>query len=107
MVVDPGCMKCMDCVSVCPKGALYFSFARPSLFKKKRPAAAPAKRYDLSLVEELGVAAVALVSTLAFRDLYNGPPLLMSVGLAAITAFLALKLVHLLRRPSVRANTSS
>lgn len=104
MVVDPGCMKCMDCVSVCPKGALSFSFAKPSLFKKKRPAAAPAKRYDLPLVEELGVAAVALVSTLAFRDLYNGPPLLMSVGLAAITAFLALKLLHLFRRPSVRAN---
>ena len=78
MVVDPGCMKCMDCVSVCPKGALSFSFAKPSLFKKKRPAAAPAKRYDLPLAEELGVAAVALVSTLAFRDLYNGPPLLMS-----------------------------
>ncbi len=29
MVVDPGCMKCMDCVSVCPKEALSFSFARP------------------------------------------------------------------------------
>src|SRR4030095_9260277 len=24
MVVDPGCMKCMDCVSVCPNDALYF-----------------------------------------------------------------------------------
>ena len=26
MVVDPGCMKCMDCVSVCPNDALYFGF---------------------------------------------------------------------------------
>jgi tetratricopeptide (TPR) repeat protein/ferredoxin len=103
MVVDPGCMKCMDCVSVCPKGALSFSFAMPSLFKKGKAGSAPrAKRYDLSLSEELFVALLALVSTLVFRDLYNGPPLLLSVGLGGITAFLALKLWHLAKRPGVR-----
>jgi tetratricopeptide (TPR) repeat protein/ferredoxin len=101
-VVDPGCMKCLDCVSVCPKNALSFSFARPSLLRG-RPAEPRARRYDLSLGEELFVAAVAAASTLVFRDLYDGPPLLMSVGLAGITAFLALKLVHLVRRPAVRA----
>ena len=26
MVVDPGCLKCLDCVSVCPNDALYFGF---------------------------------------------------------------------------------
>jgi ferredoxin-type protein NapH len=26
MVVDPGCLKCMDCISVCPNDALYFGF---------------------------------------------------------------------------------
>jgi polyferredoxin len=101
MVVDPGCMKCMDCVSVCPKGALSFSFARPSLAKAKPPRPRT-KIYDLPLVEELAVAVIALAATLAFRDLYNGPPLLMSIGLGAITAFLALKLWHLARRASVR-----
>jgi len=101
-VVDPGCMKCLDCVSVCPKNALSFSFAKPSLFRG-RPAEPRARRYDLSLPEELFVAGVGAASTLVFRDLYNGPPLLMSVGLGGITAFLALKLVHLARRPAVRA----
>jgi tetratricopeptide (TPR) repeat protein/ferredoxin len=101
MVVDPGCMKCMDCVSVCPKGALRFSFAAPS-FLKKTPSAPRAKRYDLPLSEELLVACVGLVVTLVFRDLYNGPPLLMSIGLAGITAFLALKLWHLARRREAR-----
>jgi Fe-S-cluster-containing hydrogenase component 2 len=79
MVVDSGCMKCMDCVSVCPKGALSFAFARPSLLKRK-PSTRPAKRYDLPLAAEISIAVVALLTTLAFRDLYNGPPLLMSVG---------------------------
>jgi polyferredoxin len=101
MVVDPGCMKCTDCVSVCPKGALRFSFALPSLLKKA-PSAPRARRFDLSLSEELLAGAVGAVATLAFRDLYNGPPLLMSVGLGGITAFLSLKLWNLARRPSVR-----
>ena len=34
-VVDPGCMKCLDCVSVCPKGALYFGFGPPTLATPK------------------------------------------------------------------------
>ncbi|HEX4824347.1 MAG TPA: tetratricopeptide repeat protein [Candidatus Polarisedimenticolaceae bacterium] len=101
MVVDTGCMKCTDCISVCPKGALSFSFAKPALLKG--PAPAPrAKRYDLSLGEEIAVAAVAAASILVFRDLYDGPPLLLSVGLGGITAFTALKLWHLVRRPSAR-----
>lgn len=28
-VVDSGCMKCLDCVNVCPKDALYFGFGAP------------------------------------------------------------------------------
>jgi polyferredoxin/tetratricopeptide (TPR) repeat protein len=104
MVVDPGCMKCTDCVSVCPNGALRFSFALPSLLKKRRyPTESRAKRYDLGLAEEILAGAVGVVTTLVFRDLYNGPPLLMSIGLGGITAYLSLKLLHLILRPSVRA----
>src|SRR6185436_17288385 len=91
-----------DCVSVCPKGALRFSFGLPSLLKGKPPKPR-AKRFDLSLFDELLVSGVAAVATVTFRDLYNGPPLLMSIGLGAITAYLTLKLWQLLRRPSVRA----
>lgn len=38
MVVDPGCMKCMDCVQVCPKEALYVGWGAPALFAKARTA---------------------------------------------------------------------
>ncbi len=102
-VVDPGCMKCMDCVNVCPKGALYFGFAMPAAFSRNRaPYTVANARPALSLGEELLVGGVALGATLAFRGLYDGPPLLMSVGLGGITAFVALKLWHLVRRPTVR-----
>ena len=102
MVVDPGCMKCTDCINVCPKGALSYGFAVPALFKPA-PEKPRARRYDLTWPEEILVAAVAAISTLAFRGLYDGPPLLLSVGLGGITAFLTLKLYHLARRTEVRA----
>jgi polyferredoxin/Tfp pilus assembly protein PilF len=100
-VVDPGCMKCMDCVSVCPKGALSFSFARPSLFRR---ATGPprVRRYALGVREELVLAGICLGATAAFRGLYDGPPLLMSICLGGITAFAALTLWRLWRKHDVR-----
>ncbi|HXV75340.1 MAG TPA: tetratricopeptide repeat protein [Candidatus Polarisedimenticolaceae bacterium] len=92
-VIDPGCMKCTDCVSVCPKGALRFGFAWPRL-RARTPRPRPPGR--LSWPHELLVAAVALVATLAFRGLYDGPPLLMAAGLGAMTAFVALQVVRLI-----------
>src|SRR5256886_11298348 len=35
IVVDPGCMKCMDCISVCPNDALYFGFGKPAVAAAK------------------------------------------------------------------------
>jgi tetratricopeptide (TPR) repeat protein/ferredoxin len=101
MVVDPGCMKCMDCISVCPKNALRFGFAKPPVFAP-RPAGPGPRKFDLPLREEIAVLTVCAVATFAFRGLYDGPPLLMSVGLGGITGFIALRLWHLARRPTVR-----
>jgi polyferredoxin/Tfp pilus assembly protein PilF len=35
-VVDPGCMKCLDCVAACPNDALYVGFGAPALWTKRR-----------------------------------------------------------------------
>jgi Tfp pilus assembly protein PilF/NAD-dependent dihydropyrimidine dehydrogenase PreA subunit len=102
MVVDPGCMKCTDCVSVCPMNALYVGFGRPSLFRGRSAAPASERMFALRLPEELLLGLVFLVSLLTFRGLYDGPPLLMAVGLAGVTAFCVLQLVRLVRRPTVR-----
>jgi len=100
-VVDPGCMKCLDCVSVCPKNALSFSFGKPSVMRK--PTGKPrVRRYSLGLGEEIAAGVIFVGATAAFRSLYDGPPLLMSVGLGGITAFLALELWHLWRKSDLR-----
>lgn len=98
MVVDPGCMKCMDCVSVCPKDALYFGFGRPSLGAPARVAPKP-RRSALGWGEEtfLGIAFFAAFFT--FRGLYEALPFLLSLGMAAVLACLSLYLARLFYRP--------
>ncbi len=102
MVVDPGCMKCMDCVSVCPNDALYLGVGPPAIAKGRPKETPTPRRYDFTLGEELILLLVFLVATPAYRGLYNGPPLLMALPMGAITAFCAMKLWRMWRDPTVR-----
>ncbi len=93
MVVDPGCMKCMDCVSVCPNDALYFGFGKPSVAVPKTIK----KNYSLTWTEEIFGAFVFLASFLAVWDVYQLVPMLMALGVATVTTFLALRIWRLFR----------
>ncbi|NOT30565.1 MAG: 4Fe-4S binding protein, partial [Planctomycetes bacterium] len=99
MVVDQGCMKCLDCVSVCPKGALYFGFGKPAgrLAKQSGQKAKPGVGWG----EELLLAALFLASFLIYRGLYGVIPFLLALGLSGVLAFLFTTLVRVLRRPSM------
>jgi tetratricopeptide (TPR) repeat protein/ferredoxin len=118
MVVDPGCMKHLDCVSVCPNNALSVGFARPSIFapakphKRLKPEEARAERarakanrqarYDLSWPEEFVCAVLFLLYTFAFRDMLDHVPLLMAIGMAGIAVFCTWKLWSIVRKRDVR-----
>jgi len=106
MVVDPGCMKCMDCVSVCPNDALYFGFGRPATGTKPKR---PGKRipYDFSWWEEIAMLCVGVAALLALRGLYDSFPLLFSMGLAGMTGFAAVKLARLIHHGSERLQNLS
>jgi polyferredoxin/tetratricopeptide (TPR) repeat protein len=93
MVVDPGCMKCMDCVSVCPNDALYFGFGKPAGAIGK----SVSKNYSLTWPEEALAAAVFATSFVAVWDVYQLVPMLMALGVAAVTTFLVLRTLRILR----------
>jgi len=104
MVVDPGCMKCMDCVSVCPNDALYYGLGKASVRAKPKQTPKP-RAYDLTWPEELLAAMLFLAAFLAYRGLAvtraEGIPFLMSLGMAGIFTYLVIKAIHVVRRPSV------
>jgi polyferredoxin/thioredoxin-like negative regulator of GroEL len=107
MVVDPGCMKCMDCVSVCPNEALYFGFGKPALVARPRVAKAAkfkSRVYDLSWKEEIAYGLVFVGLVVGFRGMMGLVPLLMAMGMAGIGTYLIWKAVSVARLPNVRVH---
>ncbi|MGH7131138.1 MAG: 4Fe-4S binding protein [Phycisphaerales bacterium] len=116
MVVDPGCMKCLDCVSACPNGALYWGMGSLPMLMSPRPGAKiedardkRRKRYDLTLREEVILAGCFLVLFFGFRGMYFNffgldfsIPMLMAVAMAGLGCFALHKLWRLLRDLNVR-----
>jgi tetratricopeptide (TPR) repeat protein/Pyruvate/2-oxoacid:ferredoxin oxidoreductase delta subunit len=92
MVVDQGCMKCMDCVAVCPNDALYFGFGKPAAAIGK----ATKKNYSLTWPEEIAAALIFALSMLAVWDVYQLIPMLMALGIAGVTTFLAMRIWRLI-----------
>lgn len=95
MVVDPGCMKCMDCISVCPNDALYYGFGKPSVGVPKTIAPV----YSLTWPEEIAGVIVFTASLFAVWNVYQLVPMLMAIGIAIVTTFVALKAWRVLGTP--------
>jgi len=80
-------------VSVCPNDALYFGFGRPSVAVSR---SSPA-RYSLTWPEEVAGLLVFALSFWAAWDVYQLVPMLMALGVAAVTTFLVLTTAKVLR----------
>lgn len=104
-VVDPGCMKCTDCVSVCPNDALYFGFRdrrAPAAIERIPPERPAARRFDYTWWEEALLAALFIAGLYVWRGLFDAVPFLLALGLSAISAFVLLQGLRLLRRPNMQ-----
>lgn len=114
MVVDAGCMKTMDCISVCPNDALSIGLGRPALGAGVRPDAkesykkAKAKRrYDLSPPGEVAAALVFLFLFIATRGMFDRVPMLMAGGLAIVGTGLSVLLWKMLFTPNARIHRTA
>lgn len=102
MVVNPACLKDLDCVSVCPNSALRYGFSKPALFRSDTGLGRFGLPYEFSWAEELLAAAVFVFVLLSFRGLYGQVPFLLSLALGIIAGHLAIVAARLLRKPAVR-----
>lgn len=96
MVVDSGCMKCLDCVSVCPKDALYFGagpIPSPSEVRHVRPE----RRWDYTWPEECALAVLFFAAFWSFRGLFHAVPFLFALAIGTTFAWLAMTAWRVMR----------
>ncbi len=101
MVVDPACMKDLDCVVACPQQTLRYGFGRPSLIRRVLGTKDVKKIYDFVLWEELLAAVVFIGFLMTYRGLYDIVPFLLSLALAGILSYASIVLTRLFRQPNV------
>ncbi len=102
MVVDRGCMRCMDCIGACPNGALFFGAGLPSVIKKASPdAKGYRRRWNVTWAEEALLVAVFAAAFLTLRGLYGAVPFLLSLGASSALSFLCLVAVRLVTKSNV------
>ena len=79
-VVDPNCLKDLDCVQVCPENALSFGFTKPSGFLSLKKLDGFRKKFDFSLKEDIFLAVSTFVFITIFRGLYDTNPFLLAIS---------------------------
>jgi cytochrome c-type biogenesis protein CcmH/NrfG len=90
-------MRCLECVSACPRRALAYRFGRPAL----QVARGEPPRYVLSGTEECGLLTLFGLSFVALHGVYDAVPLLVSLAASAIVAFLGVVATRLIHQPVV------
>ena len=113
MVVDPGCMKCLDCISVCPNDALYFGLGKPAILAKVRPGAEESAkkakalkqaRWDMTWPEELLALPLFVVLFQSYRGMFNQVPMLMAVAMGGLGVWGVWKSRRLFREANSRVH---
>jgi tetratricopeptide (TPR) repeat protein/polyferredoxin len=103
LVVNSACLKDLDCVSACPHQAISYGFGLPAVTKTFKGGTRFGRvRYDFSLVEELILALVFVVSVLTFRGLYGQVPFLLSLAIGVILGYFAVVSLRLYSRSHVK-----
>ncbi|HHN78928.1 MAG TPA: tetratricopeptide repeat protein, partial [Phycisphaerales bacterium] len=103
-VVDPACLKDLDCVAACPNNALSFGLARPALLRSFKSGRRRLPM-DFSLPEDVLMAAVFLLSLAVFRGLYGVVPFLLTLAIGGILAYGSVLAVRLVTRRNLRFNS--
>lgn len=104
MVVNPACLRDMDCVSACPKQNVFYGFGAPPVLKVVRNDTPIRTSYDFGGWEESLLVVVFVLLLFVFRGLYDQIPFLLSIAAGAIGAYLAIVCVRLVQRPALQLN---
>lgn len=99
MVVNPACLKDLDCVSVCDQQAIHFGFTMPPLFGKH---ARVKKYYSYSRFEDFVIGIVFLLCLFIVRGLYDTIPFLLAIALSILFACYFIFVYRLVKEKGLR-----
>ncbi|MBK8267265.1 MAG: 4Fe-4S binding protein [Planctomycetes bacterium] len=103
-VVNPSCLKDLDCIAACPEGALGYGFGLPAVFEHSKSSRLRTKQFDFTIREDLLIAGVFIASLAIFRGLYQTVPFLLSLAIGGILGYVAVLSVRLLHLKHVKIN---
>ena len=106
MIVNPACLKDLDCVAACPEGALSYGRGKPALFKSVTGGGRFGVPYDFTWTEECIAAITFLATVFCLRGLYGRIPFLLSLACGLIVGYSVIVLLRLRHRPDVVYATS-
>jgi tetratricopeptide (TPR) repeat protein/polyferredoxin len=101
-VVNPNCLKDLDCVAVCPNDAIQFGFTKPSLFQSLSGTGKYKKHFNFSLAEDILLAILTFAFVIVLRGLYDLIPFLLALSLAVIFSYFSILFIRIFHREYVR-----
>lgn len=101
-VVDPNCLKDMDCVQVCPENALSYGLTKPAGFLSWKKLKGFRKKYDFKFWEDVLLAISSVIFIFIFRGLYDSVPFLLSLTIGIILGFGLITMIRVYRNDFVR-----
>ncbi|NOT01438.1 MAG: 4Fe-4S binding protein [Phycisphaerales bacterium] len=103
-VVNPACLKDLDCVAACPNEAVRYAFGRPALGAVPYRDVRVRKQYDFSWPQECLMALIFVAVLLVYRGLYDKIPFLLTLGLAGTASYSGIVCVRLMSEANVSFN---
>jgi len=101
-VINPSCLKDLDCVAACPNGAIAYGIGRPPVFDLLRGQTPMRKPFDFSWTEDCLIGAMMIVSLAVFRGLYGMVPFLLTLAIGGILGYATVVCRRLVRAPHVQ-----
>ena len=105
-VVDPHCLKDLDCVAACPSGAIKFGFAKAPIFAGFRRGSARPGR-GMPLKYEIAALTTFLAVLFAWRGLYDLVPFFLAMAMGVMGAVWILAALRMWKHKDVELGALS
>lgn len=100
-VIDPACIRSLDCLAACPQNALSLRSGPPVVVRRIRNASVASVAACIPWTHDSLLLAAFALSFFILRGLYSAIPMLMAVGMALCVSGICWQAMRLIHEPNV------